>query len=101
VQNRKRLSAGVLQGVGEVQSPQNALGNVHRDGHGKDLGGAGEELQQVPPEKLAELRDSGALEKIYNHLASLIGWDRLIAVASVRQMAAAQAGAPPQAANLQ
>jgi len=60
-----------------------------------------EKLRAVPADKLVELRDSGALEKIYNHLASLIGWDRLIAIASVRQMAAAQAGAPPQAANLQ
>lgn len=39
-------------------------------------------LGALPAEKLAELRDSGALEKIYNHLTSLIGWDRLVAVAS-------------------
>lgn len=55
-----------------------------------------EKLQQVPAEKLVELRDSGALEKIYNHLASLVGWDRLIAIASAQQQAA-----QPKAANLQ
>lgn len=39
-------------------------------------------LGALPAEKLAELRDNGALEKIYNHLTSLIGWDRLVALAS-------------------
>lgn len=43
-------------------------------------------LSALPAEKLAELRDSGALEKIYNHLTSLIGWDRLVAVASDRAL---------------
>ena len=52
-------------------------------------------LRAVPAEKLVELRDSGALEKIYNHLASLVGWDRLIAFAALR----GQAG--PNGANLQ
>lgn len=55
-----------------------------------------EKLKGLKPAKLAELRDNGALEKIYNHLASLVGWDRLIALASAR--GAAQA---PVAANLQ
>ncbi|MDP1630712.1 MAG: SapC family protein [Caulobacter sp.] len=41
-----------------------------------------EKLAALPAEKLAELRDSGALEKIYNHLTSLVGWDRLVAIAS-------------------
>jgi len=56
-----------------------------------------EKLRAIPADKLAELRDSGALEKIYNHLSSLVGWDRLVAVATARQ---AQ-DAAPQAANLQ
>lgn len=41
-------------------------------------------LNALPADKLVELRDNGALEKIYNHLTSLIGWDRLVAVASDR-----------------
>ena len=49
-----------------------------------------------PADKLVELRDSGALEKIYNHLSSLVGWDRLIAIASAKQ---AKSG--PIAANIQ
>ncbi|MBI5939014.1 MAG: SapC family protein [Caulobacterales bacterium] len=43
-------------------------------------------LGALSPEKLAELRDNGALEKIYNHLTSLIGWDRLVALASNRAL---------------
>ncbi|MDP1738589.1 MAG: SapC family protein [Caulobacter sp.] len=39
-------------------------------------------LAALSPEKLAELRDNGALEKIYNHLGSLVAWDRLVAIAS-------------------
>lgn len=39
-------------------------------------------LNALTPEQLAQLRDNGALEKIYNHLTSLIGWDRLIAIAT-------------------
>jgi len=56
-----------------------------------------EKVRAIPAEKLVELRDSGALEKIYNHLSSLVGWDRLIAIASARM---AHAGVPA-AANLQ
>lgn len=55
-----------------------------------------EKVRAIPADKLVELRDSGALEKIYNHLSSLVGWDRLIAIASAKQAAAA-----PKAANLQ
>jgi len=39
-------------------------------------------LAALPADKLAELRDNGALEKIYNHLTSLVAWDRLVALAS-------------------
>jgi hypothetical protein len=41
-----------------------------------------EKLKTLSPEKLAELRDNGALERIYNHMTSLAGWDRLVAIAS-------------------
>ncbi len=37
-------------------------------------------LNALAPDKLAELRDSGALTQIYAHLISLFGWDRLIAL---------------------
>ena len=60
------------------------------------FGIAEEKLRAIPADKLVELRDSGALEKIYNHLSSLVGWDRLIAIASAKQ---ARTG--PIAANIQ
>jgi hypothetical protein len=47
-------------------------------------------LAALPADKLVELRDSGALEKIYNHITSLAGWDRLVAIAS--EQAALRAG---------
>ncbi|GAA0642497.1 SapC family protein [Brevundimonas lenta] len=52
-----------------------------------------DKLKALPAEKLAELRDNGALGQIYAHLVSLLGWDRLIALAFVR------AAAQPTAAN--
>jgi hypothetical protein len=50
-----------------------------------------DKVKALPPEKLAELRDNGALGQIYAHLVSLLGWDRLIAMAFQRaaQMPAA------------
>ena len=39
-----------------------------------------DKLKALPVEKLAELRDNGALGQIYAHLVSLLGWDRLIAL---------------------
>lgn len=54
-----------------------------------------EKLKGLTGKKMVELRDNGALEKIYNHLSSLVGWDRLIAFAALR-------GQPgPNGANLQ
>ncbi|WP_292054720.1 MULTISPECIES: SapC family protein [unclassified Brevundimonas] len=47
-----------------------------------------DKLKALPAEKLAELRDNGALGQIYAHLVSLAGWDRLIALALTRQAAA-------------
>jgi len=52
-----------------------------------------DKLKALPADKLAELRDNGALGQIYAHLVSLLGWDRLIA------MAFARAAATPAAAN--
>ena len=43
-----------------------------------------DKLKALPAEKLAELRDNGALGQIYAHLVSLMGWDRLIAMAFAR-----------------
>jgi len=50
-------------------------------------------LNALPAEKIIELRDNGALGQIYAHLTSLVGWDRLIALAMAR------ASQQPQAAN--
>jgi hypothetical protein len=44
-----------------------------------------EKLNALPAEKIKELQTSGALAQIYAHLVSLIGWDRLIALATLRQ----------------
>ena len=43
-----------------------------------------EKLKALSAEKLVELRDNGALGQIYAHLVSLLGWDRLIALAFQR-----------------
>nr|WP_314433015.1 SapC family protein [uncultured Brevundimonas sp.] len=48
-----------------------------------------DKLRALSAEKLAELRDNGALGQIYAHLVSLLGWDRLIALAFARNQAAA------------
>lgn len=53
-----------------------------------------EKLKALPANKLVELRDNGALGQIYAHLVSLLGWDRLIALALTRA-----AAAQPVAAN--
>ena len=46
-----------------------------------------DKLKALPAEKLVELRDNGALGQIYAHLVSLMGWDRLIAMAFTRAAA--------------
>ncbi len=50
-------------------------------------------LNALSPEVLVQMRDNGALEKIYNHLTSLAGWDRLVAIASERAIKRSQAAA--------
>ena len=52
-----------------------------------------DKLKALPAERLAELRDNGALGQIYAHLVSLLGWDRLIAMAFQKAAAAAQPAA--------
>jgi hypothetical protein len=52
-----------------------------------------EKLNKLPAEKFIELRDNGALAQIHAHLMSLVGWDRLVAIAIYRQ------SLQPQAAN--
>ena len=44
-----------------------------------------EKLRALPAEKIKELFENGALAQIYAHLTSLMGWDRLIALAIQRQ----------------
>lgn len=46
-------------------------------------------LNALSPEKLAELRDNGALTHIYAHLNSLLAWDKLIALTLERNQQAA------------
>lgn len=41
-------------------------------------------LNALPADKLKELRDNGALQQIYSHLLSLLGWDRLLVKAMLR-----------------
>jgi hypothetical protein len=43
-----------------------------------------EKLNALPAEKFVELRDNGALAQIYAHQVSLLGWDKLIAIAIER-----------------
>ncbi|MDI6623781.1 MAG: SapC family protein [Brevundimonas sp.] len=47
-----------------------------------------DKLKALPGDKLVELRDNGALGQIYAHLVSLLGWDRLVAIAFQRAAAA-------------
>ncbi len=53
-----------------------------------------EKLRALEPEKLKELIGNGAVAQIYAHLVSLIGWDRLVALAMAR------APAQPAPANV-
>jgi len=47
-----------------------------------------DKLKALPPEKLAELVNNGAISQIYAHIHSLSGWDRLLALTMARQAAA-------------
>ncbi|MDP3659438.1 SapC family protein [Phenylobacterium sp.] len=57
-----------------------------------------EKLGKLSPQQLAELRDNGALPQIYAHLQSLVGWDRLVALAMAKDtLAQAQSPSPANA----
>ncbi len=75
-----------------VFTPTDAAGNPGEPQTVAEYYGVSEDkLNALPIEKLKELQTSGALAQIYAHLVSLVGWDKLIAVAMVRQQAAAGA----------
>ncbi len=44
-----------------------------------------DKLKALPDAKIRELMENGALAQIYAHLTSLAGWDRLIALAIIKQ----------------
>jgi len=75
-----------------IFTPTDAAGNAGPPQTVAEYYGVSEDkLNALPVEKLRELQTNGALAQIYAHLVSLVGWDRLIAVAMVRQAAAAGA----------
>lgn len=75
-------------------TPNNPDGTLGEPQKIADYFGVSEEkLNALPADKLVELRNNGALAQIYTHLVSLVGWDRLVALAIARQ------SGPPQAAN--
>ena len=47
-----------------------------------------EKLKALSPERLVQLRDTGALAQIYAHLHSLFLWDRLISDTLIQRNAA-------------
>ncbi|GAA0616208.1 SapC family protein [Brevundimonas kwangchunensis] len=74
-------------------TPRNEDGSVGQQQKIADYFAISEDkLRALPIEKMAELRDNGALGQIYAHLVSLLGWDRLIAMAFAR----AAANLPPE-----
>ncbi|MET0293619.1 MAG: SapC family protein [Phenylobacterium sp.] len=67
-------------------TPMNADGTTGEPQRIAEYFGVSEEkLNALPADKLAEIRDNGALQQIYAHLISLVGWDRLIALSMARQ----------------
>ena len=66
-------------------TPRNADGSAGEPQRIADYFAVSEEkLGKLPADKLVELRDNGALQQIYAHLTSLVGWDRLIVKAMYR-----------------
>lgn len=69
-------------------TPMNADGTVGEPQKITEYFGVSEEkLNQLPADKLVELRNNGALAQIYAHLFSLVNWERLIALALARSAA--------------
>ena len=69
-------------------TPTNADGSAGQPQKIAEYFGVSEEkLNKLPADKYIELRDNGALAQIHAHLLSLVGWDRLIALAMARQAA--------------
>jgi hypothetical protein len=48
-----------------------------------------EKLNKLPKDKLYELQQNGALQQVYAHVMSLLGWERLVARAMFRAPAVA------------
>ena len=66
-------------------TPTNSDGTAGEPQKIADYFGISEDkLNALPSEKIIELRDNGALAQIYAHLLSLVGWDRLVAIALAR-----------------
>jgi hypothetical protein len=66
-------------------TPMNADGTQGEPQKIADYFGVSEDkLNALPQAKIIELRDNGALAQIYAHLLSLVGWDRLVAIAMAR-----------------
>ena len=64
----------------QVITPQNEDGSTAEPVQLSDYFAVSEtKLRELSAEKLARLRDSGALQQIYAHLLSLLNWDRLVA----------------------
>jgi hypothetical protein len=62
-----------------IFTPQNPDGSQGAPVKLADYFGVSEaKLNAVPLDKLAELRDSGALQQIYIHMNSLLNWDKLV-----------------------
>jgi SapC len=79
----------------QIFTPQNADGSQGEPQKLADFYAVSEaKLAALPADKLAELRDNGALQQIYNHLNSLLNWDKLVSKTMQKD-----AGAPKAANN--
>ncbi len=58
-----------------------------------------EKFKKLPGDKLSELLNNGAMGAVFAHMVSLLGWDRLMAVASKRGPASLPLAAQQPAAN--
>jgi len=75
---------GTVIGISDLtQSPD--MGGIAEQKIAEYFGVSEEKLNALPPAKFIELRDNGALGQIYAHMHSLVGWDRLIALAMTRE----------------